>query len=249
MAGLLDYTDGSSVLHRLNPLTKLVLAFAVCVAAFVTGNLWYLAALLAFSLGLGFVGGIGRVALRLLWTLVRVCAFLFVLQLLFIRAGTPIWLFVTDVGVATAARVSLRLMDATMPLVLLLSVTQASDLSGALVKVARLPYRYAFTLMTALRFIPVFTGEMAHIIQAQTARGVPFDTKNPLRRVSLILPLCVPLLVSSVGRIDQAAISAEARGFYLRRRDSGYKDYPFAVRDGVALLVAAALIAAAVLVR
>ena len=83
-------------------------------------------------------------------------------------------------------------------------------------------------------------------IEAQKARGVEFDTKNPLRKLRLILPLCVPLLVSSVGRIEQNAMAAEVRGFYLRDRQSGFKQYPFATRDGLVTILLVALVASVV---
>lgn len=248
MAGMLDYAAGSTVLHRMNPIAKIALSLGICVAAFASDNFVFLISLLAANVALGFAGGIGRRTVSLLVGLVKVCAFLFVLQILFIRTGTPVFFFVTDEGLRIAALVVLRLIDATMPLALMLALTQMSDLSNALVKVLHLPYKYAFTVTTALRFIPVFTDEMSSIIEAQTARGVDFDTKNPLRKLRLMLPLCVPLLITSVGRTEQAAMAAEVRGFYLRDRASGSKSYPFRAIDALAGFAIVALVAAAILV-
>ncbi len=243
MDGILDYAPGATVVHRLNPIVKIVFAFCTCVAAFLTESLPALCALLALDVAVGCAGGIPQRTLRLLSGLVKVSVFLFVLQVLFIRSGTPVFFFVTDVGVHTACLVVLRLIVATMPLALMLALTPMSDLSNALVKVARLPYRYAFAFTTALRFIPVFTGEMRQIMEAQTARGVEFDTGSPLRKVGLVLPLCMPMLVSSVGRVQQSALAAEARGFYLRDRASGYRDYPFGALDAGALALTVAVVA------
>ena len=243
MGGILDYAPGATVVHRLNPIAKIVFAFCTCVAAFLTESLPALCALLALDVAAGCAGGIPQRTLRLLSGLVKVSVFLFVLQVLFIRSGTPVFFFVTDVGVHTACLVVLRLIVATMPLALMLALTPMSDLSNALVKVARLPYRYAFAFTTALRFIPVFTGEMRQIMEAQTARGVEFDTGNPLRKVGLVLPLCMPMLVSSVGRVQQSALAAETRGFYLRDRASGYRDYPFGALDAGALALTVAVVA------
>lgn len=243
MGGILDYAPGATVVHRLNPIVKIVFAFCTCVAAFLTESLPALCALLALDVAVGCAGGIPRRTLRLLSGLAKVSVFLFVLQVLFIRSGTPVFLFVTDAGLHTACLVVLRLIVATMPLALMLALTPMNDLSNALVKVARLPYRYAFAFTTALRFIPVFTGEMRQIMEAQTARGVEFDTGNPLRKVGLVLPLCMPMLVSSVGRVQQSALAAETRGFYLRDRSSGYCDYPFSALDAAALALTAAVVA------
>lgn len=82
---------------------------------------------------------------------------------------------------------------------------------------------------------------------AQTARGVAFDTKNPFKKLGLILPLCMPLLISSVGRIHDTAAAAEMRGFTLRTRESQSRRYTFKSGDLFAALIAAALVAAGAL--
>lgn len=247
MAGLLDYSPGTTVLHRLNPITKIVVALGICVAAFLSDNFGFLGALLLVDVGIGLVGGIRKKTFRLLGGLVAVCVFLFILQILFIRAGTPVFLFVTDQGLRTAGLVVLRLITATMPLALMLALTPLNDMAGALVKVVHLPYKYAFTVTTALKFIPVFTDDMAAIMEAQTARGVEFDTRNPVRKLRLMLPLCAPLLITSVGRTEQAAMAAEVRGFYLRGRTSGVRSYPFRAVDFGAFALVIALVALAIM--
>lgn len=124
----------------------------------------------------------------------------------------------------------------------MLSVTQVSDLSGMLVEKLRIPYKYVFALTTSMRFIPIFTQEAVDIMAAQTARGVDFDTRNLFRKIRLILPMCVPLLISSVARIDRGAISAELRGF-SRERGFSYKSFRMLGIDWTALLLSLALIA------
>ena len=248
MKDLFQYTAGDSVIHKLNPLTRILIAVAICAAAFVTDNLYYLVFLLVFDMLLGLAAGVFGKALSMLKGLLKISVFLFILQILFVRKGNKVFWIITDEGLILAAKVVLRLMIACIPLALMLAVTQVSDLSNALVQVLHLPYKYAFTVTTAIRFIPQFMEEMADIMEAQTARGVEFDTKNGLKKVGMMLPLCVPLLVTSVRRTDAAAAAAEARGFELRTRTSGYKKYPFHLCDLLAVLVCAALIVGAALV-
>ena len=178
---------------------------------------------------------------------------MFILQVLFIQQGNPyfevIGIRITDFGVRTAYMVVLRLLDATIPLSLMLMVTRLTDLSNALVVHWHLPYQYAFTITTALHFIPVFFSDMQVISEAQLARGVDFDTRNPFRRFALMAPLSVPLLVSSVKKTEQAAIAVELRGFNLRTRTSAYKVTRMAGADWVALALGAVLIALSVLMN
>jgi energy-coupling factor transport system permease protein len=136
-----------------------------------------------------------------------------------------------------------------MPLALMLSITQMNDLSNVLVTKLKIPYRYAFTLTTAMRFIPIFADEMAGIIEAQTSRGVELDTGNILRKIRLIIPLCVPLLITSVKKIEGSAISAEIRGFHLRTVNSCYKSYSFMLSDFVVLIFSLLLIYSAVIIN
>ena len=100
--------------------------------------------------------------------------------------------------------------------------------------------------MSTVHFIPVFMNDMAGIMEAQTARGVEFDG-GLVKKVRLMVPLCVPLLVSSVRKTNSAAIAAEVRGFNLRTCESGFKEYPFSGTDFAAMGIAAALLVVAIL--
>ncbi|MBQ3637161.1 MAG: energy-coupling factor transporter transmembrane protein EcfT, partial [Clostridia bacterium] len=200
MTDLFQVVPGNSPLHRMNPVTKIVLTLAVSVAAFLTDNLFVLLFLLAFDLMIGVVGGVTRKAFSIFKGLLKVSVFLFILQALFVRRGNRLFWIVTDEGLLTAAAVVLRLLVVCLPLALIMTVTQPSDIANSLVQVLHLPYAYAFTLTTAIRFIPQFMEEMSGIMEAQTARGVEFDTKNFFKKLGLLLPLCVPLLISSIRR-------------------------------------------------
>ena len=253
MRGVLNYVPGDTLLHRLDPRTKLLLSLMICVAAFISGNAFFLLGLLALNLVFAALGGVTAQALRMLRGLSKACVFMFVLQVLFIQQGNPYFSFlgihITDYGVRTAYLVILRLLDATLPLSLMLTVTRLTDLSNALVVHWRLPYQYAFTVTTALHFIPVFFNDMQAITEAQIARGVSLDTRNPIKKIRLMIPMSVPLLVSSVKKTEQEAIAVELRGFNLRTRESTYKVPRMHGADWAALALGAALIAAALLLH
>ena len=246
MNNLFQYVPGNSVIHRMNPVTKILLTIVICIAAFISGNLFYLAGLLAVDLLIGIVAGVPGKTWTIFKGLLKIAIFLFVLQILLVRKGTPVFWIITDEGLLTAARVVIRLVVVCMPLALVLAVTRVSDLTNSLVQVLHVPYPYAFTLSTAIRFVPQFLDEMNGIMEAQTARGVAFDKARGLKKFSMLLPLCAPLLISSVRRTDQTAAAAEVRGFRLRTRASGYKQYPFTGIDLGAAVFCLALLAAAI---
>lgn len=247
MGGFFDYVPGNSILHRLNPITKLIIALMLCVACFVTQSAIFCTLIIVLNVLMAYSAGISVRALRMLKVLVKFCLVLFLLQIFFIREGNiilhlPLNIIITDKGFSFSLLMVLRLIGATLPMSLMLSITKMNDLSNVLVRVVRIPYKYAFALTTAIRFIPVFSAEMAAIMEAQTARGVAFDTKNIFKKIKLLFPLCVPLLITSVRKIEGAAISAELRGFNCRVSDSGYKNYPFRAVDSVAVSFALLLI-------
>ncbi|MDR3280900.1 MAG: energy-coupling factor transporter transmembrane protein EcfT [Synergistaceae bacterium] len=253
MRGFLDYVSGDSVPHRLNPMTKLALAFVLCAACFMTKDHMLVGGVIVCNLCLAAMAGVFDRSARVFLSLLKLAFILFVMQVFFVRQGNvlltlPKGFYITDEGISFSLLFAMRMIAAAMPLTLMLSITRMSDLSNALVKFLHIPYKYTFVLTTAIRFIPLFSDEMIGIMEAQTARGVEFDTRSFIKKVRLLLPLCVPLLISSVRRIETGAISAELRGFNLRTRDSGYKTYGFGAIDAAAFVFCALLIYAALTV-
>ena len=182
-----------------------------------------------------------------------VAAFSFLLALialLFSPSGDVLvalpWGYIGTGSVVSALLIVVRLVACAVPLFLMFSVTKLTDMANALVKVCHVPYRYAFVFASTVHFIPVFLNDMQGVMEAQTARGVEFDQGGIVNKARLMIPLCVPLLVSAVRKTDSAAIAAEVRGFNLRTRESGFKEYPFSAGDIAAMLLTVALLAIAV---
>ena len=251
MKGFLEYVPGTSFLHRMNPVAKLVASFVIVVACFVTSSFVVLGAILVLDVVLAASCNMMKQALGLARAVALFSLLLAVLALLFTPEGAVLvvlpWGYIGSESVLNAVRIVLRLVACAVPLFLTFYVTKLTDMANALVKVAHLPYKYAFTFTSTVHFIPVFMNDMNGIMEAQTARGVEFDGSF-LKRIRLMMPLCVPLLVSSVRKTNSAAIAAEVRGFNLRTRESGYKEYPFSAFDVAALVVSALLVAAGILV-
>ena len=245
---LLNYVPGDSFLHRLNPITRLLSAFLFGVSCIMCDSVLVEILLIIFMIVISAICGLLERALKLTKTLLILGILMFVLQLFFVRQGDPLvtigsFTLITTGGLNSAFLLSFRVIGTMLPLMLLFAFTRMNDLCNALVKKAHVPYRYAFIVTTAFRFVPLFSEEFHEIQDAQKARGVDFDTKNIIRKVQLIAPLCVPLLVSSLKKVDSSAISAEMRGFNKRTVTCGYKDYPFHASDWITIAFLAALIA------
>ncbi len=249
MRKFLEYVPGTSFIYRMNPVAKLACALLISVACFCTTNLAFIAAILVIDAALAVSCGMVREALGLARAVAAFSVLLALIALLTTPSGAVLvelpWGYVGTGSLMAALLIVMRLVACAVPLFLVMYVTKLTDLANAMVKIVRVPYRYAFTFTSAVHFIPVFMNDMAGIMEAQTARGVQFDG-GIVRRIRLMVPLCVPLLVSSVRKTNSAAIAAEVRGFNIRTRESGYKEYPFARIDVAALAFSVLLVAAAV---
>ena len=238
MKGFLDYLPGGSVLHKMHPLVKIFVSILICAASFCSSNYYYLAGIILFNILMGAVGngkernGLLSRTFGILKGLVKMSIFLFILQLLVIRKGEALFMIgsfaITDIAVQKALLLVLRLIGATLPLSILISVTNLSDLSNTLVKYLHIPYKYAFTFTSAIRFIPIFSIEMSGIIESQQARGVDFEVKNPFKKT---------------------ATAAELRGFYLRTRNCCTKSYKIYFRDVLFTFMGAGLLAGAIVLN
>ena len=198
MKGMLQYVHGNTILHKMPPLLKLLIAILICAACFATQSLLMLLGIIALDLLLGCIGGIGKQTLRTLVSLCKFSSFIFILQIFFVSQGNalitlPLGIRITDEGLRFSAMICMRLIGATLPLTVMLTLTRLPDLTRQLVKVLHIPYKYAFSFTTAIRFIPILARDMAAVIEAQTARGVEFDQGGFVNKVRLMVPLCVPL--------------------------------------------------------
>lgn len=248
MSQFLEYVPGASPLHRMNPVAKLGGAALFAIACFCTSNLVFLAVLLVAACALAASCGMARQTVGLAKAVLAFSLILAVVQVLTTPVGVPLvtlpWGFIGTGSLLAALTTVVRLVAAAIPLFLVFYVTKMNDITNAVVKVLHVPYKYAFTFTSTIHFIPVFMNDMQGIMEAQTARGVEFDQGGIVKKARLMVPLCVPLLVSSVRKTNSAAIAAEVRGFNLRTPASGFKEYPFTALDVAALVVCVLLVAA-----
>ena len=253
MNKVLEYVPGDSVLHRMNPVAKLVFALVFAVACFCSQNIVFLACMFVIGLALSFSCGMFSRVVGLMKAVLVFSILLALILVLTTSRGIELvplpWGYIGTDGLLLGLATILRFEAAALPPFLVFYVTKMTDLSNAAVKVLGVPYKYAFTFSSTVHFIPVFMNDMKGIMEAQTARGVEFDKGGLLNKIRLIVPLCVPLLVSSVRKTNSAAIAAEVRGFNLRTRESGYKQYPLSAIDIAAMVIAVALFVLAIVLN
>ncbi len=254
-----QYHPGDSVVHRLDPRTKLLLTIAYIAAVFmVKGLLGYVMAA-AFLLWVTHLAGISlRYLLKGIKPLTMILALTFLLNLFF-SPGETIWLQVgpvrlTKEGFTTALFFSLRLIFLVMGTSLLTLTTSPVALTDALerllspLKVIHFPaHELAMMMSIALRFIPTLLEETDKIMKAQMARGADFESGNLFSRAKALVPLLVPLFVSAFQRAAELAMAMEARCYRGGDHRTRMKVLHFGRADLYAVLCMAALIALIVL--
>ncbi len=252
-----QYYPAQSVIHRLDPRYKIMLAMLFIILAFLVSTVWgyvMLFALLALATLLSKVP-LG-VLLRGLKPLMFILIFTFVLNLFLTRGGPVLvsfWIFsITTVGLRTAVVLALRLamlVAGTSLLTLTTSPLQLTDgIEALLHPLAKLKFpahELAMMMTIALRFIPTLSEEANRIRLAQAARGADFDTGGPIKRAMNLVPLLVPLFISAFRRAEELAVAMEARCYHGGEGRTKLKVLKSALRDYLSMLVMAVCFALA----
>ena len=105
-------------------------------------------------------------------------------------------------------------------------------------KLIKFPVReFALIMSIALRFIPTLLQETDRIIKAQKARGADFESGNIFKRVKALIPVLVPLLISSFRRADELADAMDARCYSGGKNRTKFKKQVVTYRDFIGLIV------------
>lgn len=136
---------------------------------------------------------------------------------------------------------------ATIPVVLLfVSTTNPSEFAASLNRVG-VPYSVAYSVALALRYIPDIQNEYHDISQAQQARGIEMSKKESLiKRLKSAASILIPLILSSVDRIETISNAMELRGFGKNKKRSWYMARRFAKEDFLAMAACLLILLAAI---
>ncbi len=243
----LAYQPGLSLLHQMHPLLKVSYMLLGTIALFCLPSPWTVLAILAAALAAFPLCRLHTRGVRGARLFATTALLLALLQLLFVHRGRTLFslgpLQVTGDGLSAAVYVAGRFLAVILISYLFVLTTDPNDLAYALMQ-AGLPYRYGFTLVTALRLASTFEEEGQIVYRAQLARGVQYDVRSPRRFLTLGRQFFLPLLVSALGKVDSLAISMEGRCFGKYPTRTFSRQVPFTRRDAwmtafLALLIAA----------
>ena len=249
-----QYFPGDSVIHRLDPRTKLLMVVVYIVALFMVSN-W-----LGYGLVLVFLAYCIKVSTIPLKSITRglkpvlmIVIFTGVLNLFF-TSGTHeiVTIFgftLTWEAVERAAQMILRIMLLITGTFLLTYTTSPialtdglEDLLGPLKRIKFPVHELSMMMCIALRFIPTLIEETDKIMSAQKARGADFETGSIMDRAKALVPILVPLFISAFRRADELAIAMECRCYQGGEGRTKMKQLHYTRLDFIAYGIGAALI-------
>ena len=220
-----QYFPGTSLAHRLDPRTKLLLTVIYIVALFCAKSFFsYLLIALVLFTGIKVSGVAPKALVRGLKPILFIICFTAVLNLFYTPGETlaSFWIFkITKEGIFTAFFMVLRITMLIMGTFLLTYTTSPIALTDGMeallgpLKRVRVPvHELAMMMSIALRFIPTLIEETDKIMSAQKARGADFESGNLIERAKALVPILVPLFISAFRRADELAVAMECRCYH-----------------------------------
>ncbi|MGT2911995.1 energy-coupling factor transporter transmembrane component T family protein [Streptococcus cameli] len=242
------YIPGNSLLHRLDPRSKLLSMFLFLMIIFWANNLLTNAILLVYILGLLFLSSIKLpFFFNGLKPMIGLILFTTLFQLFFIKGETVLfqWWIVTITleGLKQAgiifARFVFIIFFSTLLTLTTTPLSLADGVEAGLAPLARFKvpvHEIGLMLSMSLRFVPTLMDDTTRIMNAQRARGVDFNEGSLVQKVKAVIPILIPLFASSFKRADALATAMEARGYQGGDGRSKYRTLKWKTIDTIAVL-------------
>ena len=253
-----QYFPGNTIVHRLDPRSKLILV-VLYIAGLFQASGWISYAAVTAVTALCMI--LSHIKPKNIFKGLKPMLFIIVLTALlnmFYTSGREIipgW-HMTWEGLARSVQMILRivlLITGTFLLTYTTSPIALTDglemLLGPLKKIKVPVHEMTIMMSKALRFIPTLIEETDKIMSAQKARGADFETGRLTERARALLPILVPLFVSAFRRADELAVAMESRCYHGGEGRTRMKVLRFAARDWIALALGALFLAGMIVMK
>ena len=248
-----QYYPSDSVLHRMDPRTKVLCAVAYIVASFLCKNTFSFALLLLSAFALILISRIPlKIMLRSIRALIFIMVFTAVLNIFWIadtaEGAVPLvdfWIIkIYAKGIYHAAFILVRIVAMVLGTGLFLTYTTTpialtdalESLLRPLAKIKVPVHAFAMMMTIALRFIPTIMEETEKIMAAQKARGADFTTGSLAKRAKALIPVIIPLFASAFRRADELATAMECRCYHGGEGRTKLRILKYHLRDWIGML-------------
>ena len=249
-----QFFPGNSVIHKIDPRVKILLIIAYIVFLFVANNFVSLGFMVLVTVAIVLLTKIPvKMYFKGLKAIMFIILFTSVLNM-FYGSGEPIWqwgfLKITLNGISNAVFISIRIVALIFISCVLTYTTSPTDLTDALERLMKpltvfhiKVHEIAMMMTIALRFVPTLLEETDKIMNAQKARGANMDSGGLIKRVKAMMPVLVPLLVSSFNRAYELAVAMECRCYRGGAGRTRMKVLKAETKDAVAVAVSVFVLA------
>jgi energy-coupling factor transport system permease protein len=254
---LLRYDSGESILHRLDPRTKILLLLLVSLAAIFFTSLIAMTMLFLFVLALALISGLEKKLARAFLLISPFLAIIIILDSLFPKVSSgPVWFSagagflhteVTLAGILFAITMGLRFLSIAGFSFLFIMTTSHDDFMKSL-KSMRVPATLSFSLGYALRSTTTLSEDVHNIMDAQRSRGLDFENGGLVKNRTNLMALFTPVTVSLLRRSKQVTDAMQSRGFNRNAPITCYNPCRFSRLDGSMVLWVVGLILSLVLI-
>ncbi len=246
-----QYVERRSVIHRMDPRSKLLLLIVLIVFLFLADGFFGLAIFAAFLIAGMLLSKVPfKMFLRNLKAIWVILVFTAVINLLYGDGGKLLFEFwrikIYSGGVYRSVFMAVRIMLLILLSSLLTYTTTPNDLTDGIERLLY-PLRWiglknavhtlAMMMTIALRFIPTLVEETEKIMNAQKARGADLENGKLLERIRALIPILIPLLISSIRHAYELAEAMESRCYNGGEGRVRMKRLHFGLRDGVAAVL------------
>ncbi len=253
-----QFFPGRSPIHKLDPRTKIILATLFIVAVFVANNPIGFVALAIITTTLILISGISfKVIRKSIKPLVFILLFTALLNVFMTKGeGEPLvsfWIIkIYTEGIARAVMMALRVIMLIVGTSVLLTYTTSpisltdglEALLSPLKKIKVPVHTFAMMMSIALRFIPTLVEETEKIMNAQKSRGADFSSGSLTKRAKALIPILVPLFVSSFKRAEELATAMECRCYRGDKNRTKLVKLQYRASDIIFMLLFLILVAA-----
>ena len=241
-----QYIPGNSLVHKLDPRTKIITLVLYMIGLFLANNLTGYLFVTFFTIAIVLLS---QISLLTIIKGIKPLMIIIILTLglhLFLTKGDVLWQWgifkISEQGLKQGIFMVLRLIYLVTITSLLTLTTTPIALTDGMEKVLKMFYiplahELAMMMTIALRFIPTLIEETDKIMKAQMARGADFDSGGLLRRAKSLIPLLVPLFLSSFRRADDLAMAMEARCYRGGENRTRMKQLMMSSRDYFAFIL------------
>lgn len=224
------FVPRTSLMHLLDPRTKVVLWLGLAAPAILTNSILVSLTMFLLIVILAIVGRVSSIYLRnIARTILPVFTPILLIQSLFYPGGkTPVfvilpWLYFRQEGIVFAGILLTRLLAIFGGAYLLTLTTYPSDLMTSMQKMG-LPLKVAYPLFSAIQIVPVIESRLQTVKEAQMSRGLRLQNVSLLRKLRNFVPLLTPLLLGAIEEAYRRSIALEARGFSSKTKKTFLRD-------------------------